>query len=147
MYASLCAPRALGRWRWRGRDRRKQISSNKSVGRSGTPLPTQVSPSSPSSPLPPVCLTALAYGHECQCSSRKHDLGWNNPFGKGLSAYLRPFSSFSFSLLSLSVCRLIFFVFTSRSSNDSSCSRPLLPRVHRVREIEFNLKFGSSLGL
>lgn len=89
---SLCAPRALGGWREREREENKYRATKRGENPS---LPTQVSPS------PPVCLTALAYGHECQCFSRKHDLGWNNPFGKGL----RLSSSVSFfSPFFLSVC-------------------------------------------
>lgn len=75
MYAdvSLCAESI--RWMEREREENKYRATKRGENPS---LPTQVSPS------PPVCLTALAYGHECQCFSRKHDLGWNNPFGKGL---------------------------------------------------------------
>lgn len=128
IYASLCAPRALGRWRWmEGGEREKKTNiEQQNVGRSGTPLCPRRCP-----PPPPVCLTALAYGHECQCFSRKHDLGWNNPFGKGLRLSSSVLFVFFFSPFCLSLFHFL--------RNDSSCSRPLLPRVHRVCEIEFNL--------
>lgn len=93
MYAdvSLCAESI--RWMEREREENKYRATKRGENPS---LPTQVPPSAP-----PVCLTALAYGHECQCFSRKHDLGWNNPFGKGL----RLSSSVSFfSPFFLSVC-------------------------------------------
>lgn len=88
-----------------GRDGRttlgkKQISSNKGREGSGTLRPTQVSP-----------LSVSAYGNECQCSSRKHDLGWNNPFGKGLRLclFVSDLLSFSFKL------SLFPFLFSSSS--------------------------------
>lgn len=51
IYASLCAPRALGRWRWMedgGREREENKYQATKRGEKRNPsLPTQVSPSSP----------------------------------------------------------------------------------------------------
>ena len=91
-------------------------------GRTGTFCPRRWSPSAP------LCVSASAYGNECQCSSRKHDLGWNNPFGKGP----RP------SFLSLSLSRVHFFFFPGARClifffcsprTLSNVESPVLPRV------------------
>lgn len=132
---SLCAPGALGPSRMeeggRGREENKYRATKGGENPSahaGVPLLLL--------PFPPVCLTALAYGHECQCSSRKHDLGWNNPFGKGLRLSSFLYFLFFFSPLCLSLSALFDFLRAEHLSVQQQrflqlCSR-VLPRVHRA---------------
>lgn len=145
--ASLCL-RYFGRRETLGNQKKKKKTNiGQQKGEGGEP-----GPSAHAGVPPPLllCVSASAYGNECQCSSRKHDLGWNNPFGKGP----RPFSFVPlFLCISLSLSRffffpgarcLIFFFCSSRTlSNVESPALPRVPaatRVSRVCEIEFNLK-------
>lgn len=95
-FSSRCRIASLCHGIASGNIREKTNIEQQKAGGDRSPLPTQVSP----------CVSASAYGNECQCSSRKHDLGWNNPFGKG------PRSSLFVSLLhciSFSLFLLLYF--------------------------------------
>lgn len=140
---SLCAPGALGPSRMeeggRGREENKYRATKGGENPSahaGVPLLLL--------PFPPVCLTALAYGHECQCSSRKHDLGWNNPFGKGLRLSSFLYFLFFFTPLCLSLSAVWFP--SSRAPLGPAATIPpvvftcVATCTPRVCEIEFNLK-------
>lgn len=133
MYAdvSLCAESI--RWMEREREENKYRATKRGENPS---LPTQVPPSAP-----PVCLTALAYGHECQCFSRKHDLGWNNPFGKGLrlSSSVSFFSPFFLSVCSvrLSVRQRLFTAVVATCTPRVARSN-LIWKNYLVSQIEHN---------
>lgn len=136
MYAdvSLCAESI--RWNWM--EREKEENKYRATKRGENPsLPTQVPPSAP-----PVCLTALAYGHECQCFSRKHDLGWNNPFGKGLRlsssvSFFSPFFLF-LSFFRLSVQQRLFTAVVATCTPRVARSN-LIWKNHLVSRIEHNV--------